>query len=77
MVTQTARHGHNRVAALERRGLSGFRPELHRIFRAMQPNGSIVADNGSDMYINGRFDTRWDNRVLNPAFRSLSATMSR
>jgi hypothetical protein len=33
----------------------------------------IVADNGSDMYISGTFDTRWNNDVLNPAFRSLTA----
>ncbi len=56
------------------RDLSGFRPELQRIFRAMQRYGLIVADNGSDMYISGQYDTRWDNGVLNPAFRSLTAS---
>jgi hypothetical protein len=55
------------------RDLSGFSPELQRIFRAMQRYGLIVADNGSDMYISGTFDTRWNNDVLNPAFRSLTA----
>ena len=30
-----------------------------KIFRAMQRYGLIVADNGSDMYISGTFDTRW------------------
>ena len=54
--------------------LSGYRPELQRIFRAMQRYGLIVADNGSDMYISGTFDTRWDNGILNPAFASLSAS---
>ena len=39
----------------------------------MQKYGLIVADNGSDMYISGTFDTRWDNDVLNPAFRTLTA----
>ena len=34
----------------------------------MQRYGLIVADNGSDMYISGTFDTRWNNDVLNPAF---------
>jgi hypothetical protein len=53
--------------------LSRFRPELQRIFRAMQRYGLIVADNGSDMYISGTFDPRWDNGVLNPAFRALTA----
>jgi hypothetical protein len=54
--------------------LSGFRPELQKIFRAMQRYGLIVADNGSDMYISGAFDPRWNNDVLNPAFRSLNAS---
>lgn len=53
--------------------LSGFRPEVQRIFRAMQQYGVIVADNGSDMYISGTFDTRWDNSILNPAFAALTA----
>jgi hypothetical protein len=39
----------------------------------MQRYGLIVADNGSDMYISGAFDTRWDNGILNPAFRALTA----
>jgi hypothetical protein len=53
--------------------LAGFRPELQKIFRAMQRYGLIVADNGSDMYISGAFDPRWNNDILNPAFRSLTA----
>ena len=54
--------------------LSGFRPEVQKIFRAMQRYGLIVADNGSDMYISGTFDTRWDNSILNPAFGALTAS---
>jgi hypothetical protein len=53
--------------------LSGYRPEVQKIFRAMQRYGLIVADNGSDMYISGAFDPRWNNDILNPAFRSLTA----
>lgn len=53
--------------------LSGFRPEIQKIFRAMKRHGLIVADNGSDMFISGAFDTRWNNDILNPAFRSLTA----
>jgi hypothetical protein len=56
------------------KNLSGFTPEMQRIFRAMQRYGLIVADNGSDMYVSGTFDARWDNDVLNPAFRALSAS---
>jgi hypothetical protein len=54
--------------------VSGFRPEIQKIFRAMKRYGLIVADNGSDMYISGAFDTRWDNGILNPAFRALTAS---
>jgi hypothetical protein len=39
----------------------------------MQVYGLIVADNGSDMYISGTMDPRWNNDQLNPAFRSLTA----
>jgi len=39
----------------------------------MSRPGLIVADNGSDMYVTGTFDTRWNNDVLNPAFRALTA----
>lgn len=53
--------------------LSGYRPEMQRVFRAMQRYGLIVADNGSDMYVTGAMDPRWDNNVLNPAFHSLIA----
>ena len=49
-------------------------PNAQKIFRAMQKYGLIVADNGSDMYITGTFDTRWANGILNPAFATLSAS---
>src|SRR6185369_10125597 len=55
------------------RNLSGFAPEVQKIFRAMQRYGLVVADNGSDMYVSGTYDTRWNNDVLNPAFRALTA----
>ena len=40
----------------------------------MQRYGLIVADNGSDMYISGTFDVRWNNDILNPAFGTLKAS---
>ena len=49
-------------------------PIARKIFRAMQKYGLIVADNGSDMYITGTFDVRWNNDVLNPAFALLEAS---
>jgi hypothetical protein len=56
------------------KNLSGYTPEIQRVFRAMQKYGLIVADNGSDMYVSGTFDTRWNNDILNPAFHSLTAS---
>ncbi len=54
--------------------ISGFDPGVQKIFRAMKKYGLILADNGTDMYIGGTYDTRWDNDILNPAFGSLSAS---
>jgi len=48
-------------------------PNVQKIFRAMQRYGLIVADNGSDMYITGSYDSRWNNDILNPAFGNLTA----
>jgi hypothetical protein len=56
------------------KNVSGYTPQLQRIFQAMKTYGLIVADNGSDMYVTGAYDTRWDNGVLNPAFASLKAS---
>src|SRR5579864_9374714 len=53
--------------------LSSYTPEVQRIFQAMKTYGLILADNGSDMYVQGTYDTRWNNDVLNPAFGSLTA----
>src|SRR5207253_10878674 len=43
-------------------------------FRAFKKYGLIVADNGSNMYVSGTYDTRWDNGVLNPAFGGLKVS---
>jgi len=53
--------------------LSAYPASMRRVFVAMQTYGLIVADNGSDMYVQGTMDARWDNGVLNPAFHSLQA----
>lgn len=54
--------------------ITGYAPEIQKIFRAMKKYGLIVADNGSDMYVSGAYDTRWNNDILNPAFHSLKAS---
>lgn len=53
--------------------LSGFSEPIQKIFRAMKTYGLIVADNGSDMFVTGTMDPRWNNDELNPAFRSLTS----
>jgi hypothetical protein len=53
--------------------LSGYPAYIRNIFRGMQTNGLIVADNGSDLYITGATDARWNNNELNPAFGTLRA----
>ncbi len=53
--------------------LSGFSPAARKIFEAMKIYGLIVADNGSDLYVQGTYDPRWDNDELNPAFGRISA----
>ncbi|MGZ7039759.1 MAG: hypothetical protein ACXVJO_16400, partial [Thermoanaerobaculia bacterium] len=54
--------------------LSGYPEPVRKIFEAMKTYGLIVADNGSDLYVSGTYDTRWDNDVLNPAFSSIKAS---
>ena len=53
--------------------LARYPAYIQNIFRAMQTYGLIVADNGSDMYVTGTMDSRWNNSELNPAFASLTA----
>ena len=54
--------------------ISGYPEPIRKIFRAMKTYGLIVADNGSDLFVTGTHDTRWNNDVLNPAFSSLTAS---
>ena len=62
-----------RLRLMASRDISTFAPDVQKIFRAMKRYGLIVADNGSDMYIGGTMDARWNNDVLNPAFAALTA----
>lgn len=54
--------------------ITGYPEPVRKIFQAMKTYGLIVADNGSDLYVTGTYDTRWNNDVLNPAFRSIEAS---
>ncbi len=51
--------------------LSTFPAIARKVFQAMKTYGLIVADNGTDLYVQGTYDTRWDNGVLNPAFAAI------
>ena len=44
--------------------ISGFPPQARRVARALKRYGLIVADNGSDWFISGAPDRRWDNDQL-------------
>lgn len=44
--------------------ISGFAPQVQVILRSMKKYGLILADNGSDWYISGVPDDRWDNDIL-------------
>ncbi|HKO58923.1 MAG TPA: hypothetical protein VJ276_23860, partial [Thermoanaerobaculia bacterium] len=54
--------------------IASYPEPLRKIFQAMKTYGLIVADNGTDMYVTGTHDTRWDNDLLNPAFAAIKAS---
>jgi len=45
--------------------ISGFTPHISVILRALKKYGMMVADNGSNWYISGAPDPRWDDNELN------------
>jgi hypothetical protein len=44
--------------------ISGYSPTNQAILRAMKKYGMIVADNGSDLYVSGATDPKWDDDDL-------------
>ena len=44
--------------------ISGFPPGMQVILKAMKTYGILLADNGSDWFISGAPDERWDNDML-------------
>ncbi len=51
--------------------ISAYPAQIQVIFRALKTYGLILADNGSNWYISGAPDARWDDDMLVTAFRSL------
>ncbi len=45
--------------------ITGFSPRMQVILRALKKYGMMVADNGSNWYISGAPDPRWDDSELN------------
>ena len=54
--------------------LSSFPKDIQVIFTTFKRYGIILADNGSDWYIIGAHDTRWDDDMLVDAFRGLKGS---
>lgn len=54
--------------------ISGFPQPMQVILRAMQQYGLILADNGSNWYVSGTQDDRWDNDMLVADFRQLKGS---
>jgi hypothetical protein len=44
--------------------ISGFHPQVRTILQAMKTYGIILADNGSNWYVTGTHDVRWDDDLL-------------
>jgi hypothetical protein len=44
--------------------ISGFSPQIQILLQAMKTYGIILADNGSNWYVTGAPDDRWDNDML-------------
>jgi len=44
--------------------ISGFPPEMQIILQAMKTYGIVLADNGSNWFVTGAPDERWDNDML-------------
>jgi hypothetical protein len=56
--------------------ISGFSPAAQKIFRAMKKYGMIVADNGSNLFVTGTYDPRWDDVIggINSAFGAIKGS---
>ncbi len=53
---------------------SSFSPEMQVILKAMKKYGIILSDNGSNWYITGSSDDRWDNDTLVSEFKKIKGS---
>ncbi len=54
--------------------ISSYPAPIRKIYQALKTYGLIVADNGSDMYVTGAYDTRWDSPLVGPSWPGLHAS---
>jgi hypothetical protein len=54
--------------------ITGYSAPMQRVLQAMKTYGLIVADNGTDMYISGAYDSRWDDDLLVETFDDFHAS---
>lgn len=54
--------------------ISGFPTEMQVILRTMKKYGLILADNGSNWFVTGTQDDRWNNDMLVAGFRQLKGS---
>jgi hypothetical protein len=55
--------------------ISGFAPEVKAILQALKTYGMIVADNGTDNFISGAPDPRWNDDTLRQLMRVKSSDL--
>ncbi len=53
---------------------TAFRPEIKAILQAMKTYGMFVADNGSNWFVSGAPDARWDNDALRTQLGSVKGS---
>jgi hypothetical protein len=56
------------------KNISGFSPRTRAIAQAMKTYGIILADNGSNWYVSGAHDTRWDDDELHQYMDTLKGS---
>ncbi len=54
--------------------ISSYPAAIQKVYQALKTYGLIVADNGSDMYVTGAYDTRWDSPLVGPSWPGLRAS---
>lgn len=56
------------------KNISKYPVPLRRILEAMKTYGLIVSAPGPDLWVNGTYDTRWDRKFIDLAFKSMRAS---